>query len=282
VNTPELKAWIGRREARRDSAVLSQAQAMAALLDQDPQKLQVGTLLPEFWHWIYFRPTVPRSRLGEDGHELRGDFMPPVELPRRMWAGGRVRFLRPIVIGASIERASEIISIDEKHGRSGPLVLTTVRHIISDAGGPCVEEEQDIVYCEIPKSNESTRQQEILPVDVQWRETFLPDAVTLFRYSALMFNAHRIHFDYPFTTEVEGYRGLLVHGPLTATLLLEAAKRNVQRELASFRYRGLAPLFNNELITLAGSNTKQEDETELWAADLNGVIAMQGAVSWRK
>jgi 3-methylfumaryl-CoA hydratase len=281
VNTPDLKAWIGRREARRDSAAPNQAMAMAATLDLDPDAFRTGATLPEFWHWIYFTHPIRRSRLGEDGHELRGDFMPPVDLPRRMWAGGRVRFLRPIVIGASIERASEIISIDEKQGRSGPLVLTTVRHIISDAAGPCVEEEQDIVYCEIPKSNESTRQQEILPVDVQWRETFLPDAVTLFRYSALMFNAHRIHFDHPFTTEVEGYRGLLVHGPLTATLLLEAAKRNVQRELSSFRYRGLAPLFNNELITLAGRNTKHEDETELWAADLNGVIAMQGATSWR-
>jgi 3-methylfumaryl-CoA hydratase len=278
----ELSKWMGRKRTERDTVAPNQAMAMAATLDLDPDAFRKGAVLPEFWHWIYFMHPVRRSRLGEDGHELRGDFMPPVELPRRMWAGGRVRFLRPIVIGASIERASEIISIDEKHGRSGPLVLTTVRHIITDAGGPCVEEEQDIVYCEIPKSNESTRQQEILPVDVQWRETFLPDAVTLFRYSALMFNAHRIHFDYPFTTEVEGYRGLLVHGPLTATLLLEAAKRNVQRELASFRYRGLAPLFNDELITLAGSNTKQEDETELWAADLNGVIAMQGAVSWRK
>jgi 3-methylfumaryl-CoA hydratase len=256
--------------------------AMAATLDLDPNAFAKGAALPEFWHWVYFMHPVRHSRLGEDGHELRGDFMPPVELPRRMWAGGRVRFLRPIVIGATIDRTSEIISIDQKHGRSGPLVLTTVRHTIGDAGGPCVEEEQDIVYCEIPKSDKSPRQQATLPVDVQWQETFLPDAVTLFRYSALMFNAHRIHFDYPFTTEVEGYRGLLVHGPLTATVLLQAAKRNVQRELASFRYRGLAPLFNDELITLAGRNTKQKNETELWAAGPSGMIAMQGAVSWRK
>ena len=277
-----LSNWVRRKRSERDIVAPSQARAMAATLDLDPDAFREGMVLPEFWHWIYFTHPIRRSRLGEDGHELRGDFMPPVDLPRRMWAGGRVRFLRPIVIGASIERASEIISIDEKHGRSGPLVLTTVRHIISDPGGPCVEEEQDIVYCEIPRSDELSRRQATLPADVHWRETFLPDAVTLFRYSALMFNAHRIHFDYPFTTEVEGYRGLLVHGPLTATLLLEAAKRNVQRVLVSFRYRGLAPLFNDELITLAGRNTKHEDETELWAADLNGLIAMQGAVSWRK
>jgi 3-methylfumaryl-CoA hydratase len=280
--TVDLSTWVGRKRIERDIVAPSQAMAMAATLDLDPDLFREGAALPEFWHWIYFTQPVGRSRLGEDGHELRGDFMPPVELPRRMWAGGRVRFLRPIVIGASIDRTSEIKSIDKKHGRSGPLVLATVRHIIVDAGGPCVEEEQDIVYCGIPKSDEAPRQQATLPTDVQWQETFLPDAVTLFRYSALMFNAHRIHFDYPFTTEVEGYRGLLVHGPLTATLLLEAAKRNVQRELASFRYRGLAPLFNDELITLAGSNAKQENETELWAAGPSGVVAMQGAVSWRK
>lgn len=278
----DLSKWVGRKRSERDTVAPNQARAMAATLDLDPDAFRKGAMLPEFWHWIYFTHPVRRSRLGEDGHELRGDFMPPVQLPRRMWAGGRLRFLRPIVIGANIDRTSEIISIDEKHGRSGALVMTTVRHIISDVDGPCVEEEQDIVYCEIPQPDELPRQQASLPADVQWRETFLPDAVALFRYSALMFNAHRIHFDYPFTTEVEGYRGLLVHGPLTATLLLEAAKRNVQRELVSFRYRGLAPLFNDELITLAGRNTKHEDETELWAADPNGVIAMRGAISWRK
>ena len=278
--TTDPNNWVGRKRTERDIVAPNQAKAMAATLDLDPDTFRAGTVLPEFWHWIYFMHPVRRSRLGEDGHELRGDFMPPVELPRRMWAGGRVRFVRPIVIGANIERTSEIISIDQKHGRSGPLVLTTVRHIISDVGGRCVEEEQDIVYCEIPKPSEPPSQQATLPTDVQWRETFLPDAVTLFRYSALMFNAHRIHFDYPFTTEVEGYRGLLVHGPLTATLLLGAARRNVQGDLFSFRYRGLAPLFNDELITLAGTNKK--NETELWAANPSGVVAMQGAVSWRK
>lgn len=278
----DLGKWIGRKRIERDIVAPNQAMAMAATLDLDPNAFDKGAVLPEFWHWIYFMHSVRRSRLGEDGHELRGDFMPPVELPRRMWAGGRVRFLRSIVIGTAIDRTSEIISIDEKRGRSGPLVLTTVRHTIRDANGICVEEEQDIVYCEIPKSDESPRHEVNLPADAQWRETFLPDAVTLFRYSALMFNAHRIHFDYLFTTDVEGYRGLLVHGPLTATLLLEAAKRNVQRDLASFRYRGLAPLFNDELITLAGSNTKHKDETELWAAGPSGLVAMQGAVSWRK
>ncbi|MFQ5757761.1 MAG: MaoC family dehydratase N-terminal domain-containing protein, partial [Acidiferrobacterales bacterium] len=218
--------------------------------------------------------------LGEDGHELRGDFFPSVELPRRMWAGGRLQFLRPIVIGEEIERVSEILHIEEKHGRSGDLVLVRVRYVINDKTGACVEEEQDVVYCEIPKSASSPQPQAALPDDLEWRDTFLPDAVVLFRYSALMFNAHRIHYDYPFTTEVEGYRGLIVHGPLTATLLLDAAKRNVGGTLTSFEYRGIGPLFNDEPITLAGRSSADGYDTELWAAGPSGAIAMQGRVTW--
>jgi 3-methylfumaryl-CoA hydratase len=277
----DLSTSVGRNRTERDIVAPNQAMAMAATLDLDPNAFCEGAVLPEFWHWIYFMYPVRRSRLGEDGHELRGDFMPPVELPRRMWAGGRLHFHRPIVVGEEVERTSEILSVEEKHGRTGNLVLVTVKHMISSAVGLCVEEEQDIVYCEVSKPNETPRQQETLPVDVQWRETFLPDAVTLFRYSALMFNAHRIHFDYPFTTQVEGYRGLLVHGPLTATLLLGAAKRHAQRQVAAYRYRGVAPLFAEELITLAGKDVADATATELWATGPAGALAMRAQASWR-
>jgi 3-methylfumaryl-CoA hydratase len=280
TNNVDLKAWVGRKRTERDIVEPRQVRGMAALLDRDPEQYSAGTVLPEFWHWIYFNPAVPRSRLGEDGHELRGDFFPPVELPRRMWAGGRLRFLRSMVIGEEIERVSEILSIEAKHGRSGDLVLVTVRYVISDKTGVCVEEEQDIVYCEIPKSPSSPQPQAALPDDLEWRDTFLPDAVVLFRYSALMFNAHRIHYDYPFTTKVEGYRGLIVHGPLTATLLLDAAKRKVAGTLTSFEYRGIAPLFNDEPITLAGRSSAAGHDTELWAAGPSGAIAMRGRVTW--
>lgn len=279
--TADLSTWVGRTRTERDVVAPSQAMAMAATLDLEPGAFHEGVTLPEFWHWIYFRNPVRRSRLGEDGHEVRGDFLPPVELPRRMWAGGRLQFHKPITIGESIERKSEILSVEEKHGRSGDLVLVTIKHTLSSADGLCVEEEQDLVYCEIPLPDQPPQQQPALPSHVDWQDSFMPDAVTLFRYSALMFNAHRIHFDHPFTTEVEGYRGLIVHGPLTATLLLEAAKRHTQRRLATYRYRGLAPLFNDEQITLAGKAVKEANKTELWAAGPAGTIAMQALVSWR-
>ncbi len=279
--TADLSTWVGRTRTERDLIAPSQAMAMAATLDLEPDTFHEGVALPEFWHWIYFRHPVRRSRLGEDGHELRGDFLPPVELPRRMWAGGRLQFHTPILIGDDIERTSEILSVEQKRGRSGDLVLVTVKHTFSGADGLCVEEEQDLVYCEIPAPGQPPRQQSILPADVDWKDSFMPDAATLFRYSALMFNAHRIHFDHPFTTEVEGYRGLIVHGPLTATLLLEAAKRHTQRRLETYRYRGVAPLFNDELVMLAGKDLSGANQTELWAAGPAGTIAMQALVSWR-
>lgn len=255
---------------------------MAATLDLEPDAFHEGAVLPEFWHWIYFRHPVRRSRLGEDGHELRGDFLPPVELPRRMWAGGRLQFHNPIMIGENIKRTSEILFVEEKHGRSGDLVLVTIKHTLSSVGGLCVDEEQDLVYCAVPPPDQPSRQQSALPADVDWKDSFMPDAVTLFRYSALMFNAHRIHFDHPFTTEVEGYRGLVVHGPLTATLLLGAAKRHSQRQLTAYRYRGVTPLFNDELVTLAGKDVSGANQTELWAAGPGGTIAMTALVSWHE
>jgi 3-methylfumaryl-CoA hydratase len=280
--TSDLRTWVGRKRTEQDIIASSQAMAIAATLDLEPDEFHEGSVLPEFWHWIYFRHPVRRSRLGEDGHELRGDFLPPVELPRRMWAGGRLQFHKPITIGEDIERTSEILSVEEKHGRSGDLVLVTIKHTLTSADGLCVDEEQDLVYTEIPPPGQQPRQQSVLPADVDWKDSFMPDAVTLFRYSALMFNAHRIHFDYPFTTEVEGYRGLVVHGPLTATLLLEAAKRHSRGQLRAYRYRGVAPLFNDAPVTLAGKEVSGAKQTELWAAGPADMIAMQALVSWRE
>ncbi len=272
----DLSAWIGRKRIEHDVAAVGQAQAMTALLDGDPQALVIGSPLPEFWHWIYFNAAVPRSQLGVDGHERRGEFLPPVQLPRRMWAGGRVRFLRPIALGQKIRRESEIVSIDRKHGRSGELVLVSVRHTIHDSEGICVQEEQDLVYCEIARAGGALPPP--VPSEIDWREQFLPDAVTLFRYSALTFNAHRIHYDHRFTTETEGYRAVVVHGPLTALLLLEAAKRHGHRAPQAYRYRGRAPLFVDEPITLAGK--AGDGEIMLWATGPQGTIAMEASVIW--
>jgi 3-methylfumaryl-CoA hydratase len=279
TSTTSLQAWRGRKKTEGDIAAAPQAKAMAALLDRDPAQFQTGAALPEYWHWIYFKPIVPQSNLGTDGHPRRGTFLPPIELPRRMWAGGRLRFLQPIRIGDEVKRETEILSIQEKDGRSGKLVVLKLRHLISNASGPCVDEQQDLIYCEIPKSDQSARQQTTLPDDVQWKEIFVPNSVVLFRYSALTFNNHRIHYDYPYVTQVEGYRGLVVHGPLTALLLLEAAKRHATRAPISYEYRAIGPLFNDEPITLAGRI--KETETEVWAIGPTGAVAMQGRVGWK-
>ena len=281
MNSPNnkiLSAYVGRSRVEHDVVTANQAQAMAALLDRDPTQLQTGAALPEYWHWIYFKPIVPQSDLGTDGHPRCGTFLPPIELPRRMWAGGRLRFLQPIKIGDEIKRETEILSVEEKDGRSGKLVVLKLRHLVSNASGPCVDEQQDLIYCEIAKPDQATRQPTTPPDDVQWKETFVPNAVILFRYSALTFNNHRIHYDYPYVTQVEGYRGLVVHGPLTALLLLEAAKRHATQVPVSYEYRAIGPLFNDEPITLTGRT--KETETEVWAIGPSGAIAMQGRVNW--
>ena len=278
TSTTSLEAWRGRKKTESDIAAAAQAKAMAALLDRDPEQFRPGVALPEYWHWIYFKPIVPQSSLGTDGHPRRGTFLPPIDLPRRMWAGGRLQFLHPIGIGDDIERETEILSVEEKDGRSGKLVVLKLRHLISNASGPCVDEQQDLVYCEIPKPDQPSRQRTAPPDDVDWKETFMPDAVVLFRFSALTFNNHRIHYDYPYVTQVEGYRGLVVHGPLTALLLLDAATRHATRTPISYEYRAIGPLFNDEPITLAGRT--KETESEVWAIGPTGTVAMQGRVGW--
>jgi 3-methylfumaryl-CoA hydratase len=285
-NNPERKAetfnaYVGRSRAEHDVVTASQAQAMAALLDRDPAEFRVGVALPEYWHWIYFKPIVPQSNLGTDGHPRRGTFLPPIALPRRMWAGGRLQFLQPIGIDDEIGRRTEILSVKEKDGRSGKLVVLKLRHLISNASGPCVDEQQDLVYCEIPKPDQTSRQPTLPPDDLDWQETFTPNAVILFRFSALTFNSHRIHYDYPYVTQVEGYRGLVVHGPLTALLLLEAAKRHATPAPISYEYRAIGPLFNDEPITLAGRTKTDATESEIWAVGPTGAVAMQGRVGWK-
>ncbi|MBI4540197.1 MAG: MaoC family dehydratase N-terminal domain-containing protein [Gemmatimonadetes bacterium] len=254
---------------------------MAALLDREPGAIAEGSPLPECWHWLYFKPLVRQSQIGEDGHPLRGGFLPPVTLPRRMWAGGRLRFHRPLVVGERATKRSRILSVTEKEGRSGKLVFVTVGHLVEGPAGPAVEDEQDIVYRDATRTGEPVAQGEPAQAEALWSETVLPNEVALFRYSALMFNGHRIHYDHAYVTQVEGYPGLVVHGPLTATLMLEAATRHEKRVALLYRYRGLAPLFSGELITLAG-RTNGDGGTEVWAAGPAGRVAMRGTVEWTR
>ena len=290
----------GERRTRVHTDILAPgpAQAMLGLLDRDPRAISEGDPLPLGWHWLYFRQPCRASRLARDGHEVRGNFMPDVDLPRRMWAGGMLLSPRPVALGEAAELRSEILSVTEKRGRSGRLVFVTVGHTVLQGSRPCVEEEQVIVYRE-PASpsaatssgtggdgaagRESGGRPESAP---EWSETFLPTTVTLFQFSALTHNGHRIHYDHPYATRREGYPGLLVHGPLTALLLLDAAQRHNPHPVRQFRYRALAPLFVDQPIALAGqaasagadgSGPQPERIVEAFAP--SGAVAMRGWVT---
>lgn len=267
------------------------SQAMLALLDRDPRTLAEGSPLPLGWHWLYFKRPVRTSGLGPDGHERRGAFMPEIDLPRRMWAGGTLRSLRPARLGARAELRSGIRGVEEKRGKSGRLAFVTVGHTLLQDGHPCVEEKQVIVYREAGQRQATSRTAADPPASADpsepaalpgtspaagWTETFLPTPVTLFQFSALTYNGHRIHYDQPYATGEEGYRGLLVHGPLTALLLLDATRRHGAAAVSSFRYRALAPLFVDEPITLVGRPDSEGEVVE--ALNPAGSVAMRGRV----
>jgi 3-methylfumaryl-CoA hydratase len=246
--------WVGRTEEAEELIALAPAQAAAAALDDTTTEFVVGSPLPPLWQWFFFLPRVPQSRLGPDGHPQRAGFMPPVELPRRMFAGARMRFLRPLVIGKLAHRQSVIRAITEKEGRTGRLVFVTVTHAIRQDGAICVEEEQDIVYRERGAPAAAPVPRELPPAPAgSWTRTVTPDATLLFRFAALTFNAHRIHYDRTYATTVEGYPGLVVQGPLTAVLLMELVRCHERRPVTGFAFRAEAPLFDLAPFRLIGT-----------------------------
>ena len=268
------RAWIGRKQSARDLVTAAPVARLAATLDRDDPVPQSGDALPPAWHWLYFVEAVPMRGLGPDGHPKRGEFLPPVPLPRRMWAGGRFKFLASIRIGDTIERMSEIIDVSQKEGRSGPLAFCTVRHTIGAGAGPCVIEEHDIVYRGAPAPGEPPTPPQPPPAGADFARKITPDPVLLFRFSALTFNGHRIHYDHPYVTKVEGYPGLIVHGPLLAILLLDLIRReHPNARLAEFAFRAFRPAFDTGPFRIAGK--RAEDGLLLWAEDNGGALAMR-------
>lgn len=263
-----------------DVISVATARAVAALLDRHPDEMTMGLELPELWHWFHFLPVVRRSERGEDGHPRRGAFLPPIALPRRMWAGGRLRFHQALCIGELAERRSDVISVEEKQGRTGPLVFVTVRHLITGSSGIALEEELDLVYRDAPRPDEPRRSTTAPQQSAEWTESFQPDSLTLFLFSALTGNGHRIHYDRPYATEIEGYPALVVHGPLIALLLLDSAMRRTGRRPATYAYRAIGPLYNEETFTVAG-RASGEAATEMWALDGNGMLGMRAHVEWK-
>lgn len=260
--------WIGRRERIEDELDLFPARAAAAMLDRTDLDLRSGSALPPLWHWFYFLASVPQSRLAADGHPERGGFMPPIALPRRMFAGSSMRFHRPLRLGRSAERSAEIRDVQLKSGRSGQLAFVTVDYQLSQDGELCIEERQDIVYREAGTAVP-------VPTPIAWPDPelgtwvrdFKADPRLLFRFSALTFNAHRIHYDRAYAQDEEGYPGLVVHGPLTAMLLADLVHRNDPRRIASFSFRGAAPLFDLAPFRLLGRPTGAAVELEACGPD---------------
>ena len=269
--------WIGSQEVREEIIVEFPAQAAAAMLDMDCEPMAHGGSLPPLWHWFYFLPTATRAQLDHDGHPVRGGFFPPVDLPRRMFAGARTQIIEPITIGEAAVRSGEIIKVVEKSGKTGRLVFVTVRYRIQQGGRLRVEEEQDIVYKEPGPSIPAPQPLPSLP-DVptgSWVKDVTPDTVLLFRFSALTFNAHRIHYDRPYAHDEEGYPGLVVHGPLTAVLLACMTQENSTRRIVRFRFQGRAPLFDLHPFRLVGRPDGNTVNLEAYGPD--GKIAMHAS-----
>jgi len=273
-----LRDWIGRTERHEDEVTPAPAAALAALLDRDASTPVAGSAIPPLAHWLYFPAPARQSELGEDGHRRRGEFLPPVPLPRRMWAGGRLAFHDPLRIGERIVRESRVADVAVKRGRVGTLVFVTVRHEIANATGVAVTEEHDIVYRGDPGPEGPATVATVAATDETFRRRVVPDPVLLFRYSALTANAHRIHYDHPYATGVEGYPGLVVHGPLVATLLLDLLRReHPECRVSRFSFRAVAPLFDIAPFELCGRTEPGTANVALWARDAEGRLAVEAS-----
>lgn len=249
-------------------------------LDGAPIEFAAGDRMPPLWHFTCFLEAARRSELGRDGHPRRGEFLPPVALPRRMWAGGSFTFHGDLHIGESIERTSTITDVRARDGKSGPLIFVTIEHSYTVDGDLRMSERKELVYRDNPGPSASPAEPPPSPDEHTWSALIEPDPVLLFRYSALTFNNHRIHYDREYTTSVEQYPGLIVHGPLTATLLAAYAESWTGQRLATFTYRGTAPLFDTEPFTLHGVPT--DSGAHLWAATPNGGLAMTAEATFIK
>jgi 3-methylfumaryl-CoA hydratase len=271
----DYTAWLGRTETARDVVTAGPLDRLSATLDRNDPPHADGDAVPPLGHWLFFLPNARHSEIGPDGHPKRGGFLPPVHhLPRRMWAGSRITFPSDIRFGDAIVRRSTIAAIREKAGKASPLVFVTVRHEIGrENEPPAIIDEHDIVYRGLETAPAGAKP-ETVPAGA-WRRTLVPDAVQLFRYSALTFNSHRIHYDRDYVTEVEGYPGLVVHGPLTATLLVDLIRRQAPgARVEAFSFRAVSPLFDGREMSVNADPPGADGRVKLWAANATGGLAI--------
>ncbi|HEY6134994.1 MAG TPA: MaoC family dehydratase N-terminal domain-containing protein [Rubrivivax sp.] len=279
-NDADLRAWVGRSETIDDTIGATPVVALTATLDHPAAPVPVGTALPPLWHWLYFLPMHRQSDIGADGHAKRGGFLPPVPLPRRMWAGSQFEFRAPVRVGDAVARTSTIDDVTTKEGRTGQLVFVKVRHELrcNGAADPAIVEFHDIVYREAQRPDDVAPPPQAAATGAPWQREIVPDDVLLFRYSALTFNGHRIHYDRKYVTEVEGYPGLIVHGPLIATLLMDLLRRNApDAEVATFRFKAVRPTFDLHQFRVNG--LRDGNTVKLWAQDHEGWLTMDAVAT---
>lgn len=287
LNLEHLRQWIGRGDEAADIITPHLILRLRATLFREPVLPAPGDETPLTTHWCLAPPVVSFHEIAQDGHPAKGGFLPPVPLPRRMWAGGKLEFFERPRVGDEVRRVSKISDVVEKSGSSGLLCFVTVTHDIFTPRGLAIRERQDLVYREAPTPSASAapastakaasqRQSSAAP-SAQHSVSYKADPVLLFRYSALTFNGHRIHYDRQYAMQEENYRGLVVHGPLQATLLAEFAADLRRGALPkSFEYRGVAPLFEGEQFSLNANEV--DGGLDVWSADADGQPAMKGRV----
>ncbi len=274
-----LRQWIGRTQEASDVITAQLAKGLRATLFLDIGNPVEGDIAPFTTHWCLAQPVVPMSEIGTDGHPARGGFLPPVPLPRRMWAGGQIEFIDPLRVGDTVTRSSRISDVTMKTGSTGALCFVSVDHTITTPRGVAIRERHDIVYRDLAPANDAKAAAPAPVPAGKHRESHMADPVLLFRYSALTFNGHRIHYDRDYVTKVEGYPGLIVHGPLQASLLIEfAAKLRAGKAPAKFVYRGVNPLFDGAEFSVNGNETSAG--LEVWTANAAGAATMKGTASW--
>jgi 3-methylfumaryl-CoA hydratase len=278
LDLDHLRQWIGRSTEASDIVTAQLAKGLRATLFQDVGEPKTGDTAPFTVHWCLAQPVFPMSMLGPDGHPTRGGFLPPVPLPRRMWAGGELEFLDPLRVGDEAKRTSKISDVTMKTGSTGTLCFVSVEHVVTTPRGIAIRERHDIVYRDIGGAPAAPKTPPSPPV-AKHRETHVSDPVLLFRYSALTFNGHRIHYDRDYVTKVEGYPGLIFHGPLQAAFIVElAAKLHNGQPPARLVYRGVQPLFEGgEFSVNANDNA---GSVELWIANAEGRPTMKGTATW--
>jgi len=271
----DLDQWIGRSETVEDVVTARMLDHMSTALGREDPPARAGDPLPPGWQWMVCATAVGPKDTAPDGLNKSGGILPPIPLPRRMWAGGRMTIHQPLRVGETVRCQSTIKSAVQKVGRSGPIAFVTIAYDYSGPNGLAIADELDVAYRAAAQPGETPPPPTPAPMEAKWRRTVTPDPVLLFKYSALTFNPHRIHYDRPYTTEVEGYPGLLVHGPLIATLLLDLIRRNTDRELKTLSYRAMRPLYDTAPFELCGAPTQDGRGCVVWALDPAGAVAQQ-------